>query len=70
MTGNTEVMRSPVGLVPINAQVLTEPVNSRMVGDPEVTLRPDLFGGQVVKALFIAPDYRKLAHCQKGRRLF
>jgi hypothetical protein len=53
MTGNPEVSSSPVGLVPTNALVLTELVKSRMVGNPEVILRPDLFGGQVVNALFI-----------------
>ena len=31
MTGNPEVISSPVGLVPTNALVLIEPINSRMV---------------------------------------
>ena len=31
MTSNPEVIRSPVGLVPTNALVLTEPMNSHMV---------------------------------------
>jgi len=38
--------------------------SGRIVGKPEVTLGPDLFGGQVVNALYIASDYQKLTyHC-------
>jgi hypothetical protein len=36
VTGNPEVISSPVGLVPRNALVLTEPSYSRMVDKPEV----------------------------------
>jgi hypothetical protein len=39
MTRNPEVISSPVGLVPTNALVLTEPINSRMVGKPEAMAR-------------------------------
>jgi hypothetical protein len=52
MTGNPEVISSPVGLVPRNALVLTEPVNSRMVGHPEVILGADLPGGKLEIPLF------------------
>jgi hypothetical protein len=31
ITGNPEVISSPVGLVPTNAGVLIEPIDSRMV---------------------------------------
>ena len=31
ITGNPEVISSPVGLVPTNALVLTNPINSRLV---------------------------------------
>jgi hypothetical protein len=33
-----------------------------MVGKPEVIPGPDLFGGQIVNALYIAVDCRKLTH--------
>jgi hypothetical protein len=51
MTGNPEVISSSVGLVPINALVLTGLANFRVVGKPEVILGLDLFGSQVVNAL-------------------
>jgi hypothetical protein len=38
--------------------------SGRIVDNPEVTLGPYLFGGQVVNALYIASDYQKLTyHC-------
>jgi hypothetical protein len=43
-----------------NTVALTEPINSRIVGNPEVILGPDLFGGQVVNAFYIASGCRKL----------
>jgi hypothetical protein len=46
-----------------NAVVLTKPINSRMVGNPEVILGPDRFAGQV-NAFYIGSIYRKLTrHC-------
>jgi hypothetical protein len=36
ITGNPEVISSPVGLVPTNALVLSGPANFRVVGNPEV----------------------------------
>jgi hypothetical protein len=38
--------------------------NSRIIGKPEVTLGPDLFGGggQVANAHYIASDHQKLTH--------
>jgi hypothetical protein len=51
MTGNPEVISSPVGLVPTDALVLTGLAFFRVVGYSEVVLGPDLFGGQVVNAL-------------------
>ena len=38
MTGHPEVTSSPVGLVPINALVLTGLVTLRVVGNSETTL--------------------------------
>jgi hypothetical protein len=43
MTGNPEVISSPVGLVPINALVLTGLANFRVVGYSE-TIRKRRFG--------------------------
>ena len=40
MTGKPEVIDSSVGLVPTNALVLTETINSRMVGNTEVIVEP------------------------------
>src|SRR2546422_7634140 len=39
VTGNPEVIRSPVRLVPRNALVLSGPANFRVVGQPEVMAR-------------------------------
>jgi len=39
-----------------------------VAGKPEVALGPDVFGGQVVKALPIAADYGELTHCVFARR--
>jgi hypothetical protein len=36
--------------------------SGHIVSKPEVTLGPDLFGGQVVNALYIAWDHQKLTH--------
>jgi hypothetical protein len=40
-----------------------------MVGKPEVILRRDLFGGQVVVFLYCV-GLSEMTHDQKGRRLF
>ena len=39
ITGNPEVISSPVGLVPINALVVIDDANSRMVDKPDVIQR-------------------------------
>jgi hypothetical protein len=62
MTGKPEVIGLLVGLVPINARVLSGLANFRVVGKPELILGPDLFGGQAVTPFNVASNYRNLIH--------
>ena len=47
ITGNPEVIGSPVGLVPTNALVLINGDKLRLVGSPSVILGPDLTGDKL-----------------------
>jgi hypothetical protein len=55
MTGNPEVISSPVGLVPRNALVLTEPINSPQAAYRTSVLSGSQMGISEMKNLSVTP---------------